>query len=129
MGGIVAGRDIALYPFCGFPQGHPTRLGGSPEDIARHCREMVAAGAAGVDLLAYRATDAAHEDLIRAARAALPQGRLIVAGSIASPERVRAMANLQVDAITIGTALFQGNFAPGRGGVAGQLKAALEALP
>ena len=33
----MAGTGIALYPFCGFPQGHPTRLGGSPADIARHC--------------------------------------------------------------------------------------------
>lgn len=129
MGKIVAGTGIALYPFCGFPQGHPTRLGGHPEDIARHCREMVAAGAAGVDLLAYRAIEAPPEDLIRAARAALSPGRLIVAGSVTGPERIRALADLKVDAITIGTALFQGIFAPGRRGIAAQLKAALDALP
>jgi len=129
MAQIVAGTGIELYPFCGFPQGHPTKLGGKPEDIARHCREMVAAGAAGVDLLAYRATDADPVDLIAAARQALAPGRLIVAGSIDSPERIRAMADLGVDGITIGTALFQEFFAPGRKGIVAQLKAALDAMP
>ncbi|MDA0219585.1 MAG: hypothetical protein O3B22_08375 [Proteobacteria bacterium] len=126
MAQIVAGTGVALYPFCGFPQGHPTRLGGSPADIARHCREMVAGAAAGVDLLAFRATDADPVDLIRAAREALAPGRLIVAGSIDSPQRVRAMADLGVDGITIGTALFQGVFAPVRIGIAEQLRAALD---
>ena len=129
LAGIVAGTGIELYPFCGFPQGHPTRLGGTPADIARHCREMMAAGAAGVDLLAWRATDADPVELIAAARGALAPGRLIVAGSIDSPERVRAMAGLGVDGLTIGTALFQGVFAPGRKGIAGQLQAALDAVP
>ncbi len=129
MADIAAGSGIALYPFCGFPQGHPTKLGGSPAEIAGHCRAMVAAGAAGVDLLAYRAVDADPVDLIKAARQALAPGRLIVAGSIDSPQRVRAMADLGVDAITIGTALFQGVFAPDRKGIAAQLEAALEAVP
>jgi hypothetical protein len=39
-------------------------------------------GCAGIDLLAYRATDAEPLDLVRAARAAT-SGRLVVAGSIA----------------------------------------------
>lgn len=129
MADITVGTGIALYPFCGFPQGHPTKLGGAPEDIARHCRDMVAAGAAGVDLLAFRAVDADPVDLIAAARDAVAPGRLIVAGSIDSPQRVRAMAELGVDAITIGTALFQEVFAPGRKGIAAQLQAALDSVP
>ena len=129
MADITAGTGIALYPFCGYPQGHPTKLGGAPADIARHCREMVAAGAAGVDLLAFRAVDADPHDLIAAARDAVAPGRLIVAGSIDSPQRVRAMAGLGVDAITIGTALFQEVFAPGRKGIAAQLQAALDSIP
>lgn len=129
MGAIVAGSGIALYPFCGRPQGHPTRLSGRAEEIASHCRALVDAGAQGVDLLAYRAVDDDPLAIVAAARRALGDGRLIVAGSIDSPDRIRQLADLGVDAITMGTALFEDAFAPDRRGVAAQLEAALAALP
>jgi hypothetical protein len=125
---VVGGSRIGYYPFVGFPVGHPTKLGGTPQDIADHCRAYMRRGAAGVDLLAYRATDSDPVDLVRAAREALPKGELIVAGSIDSPERVHLMAELGVDAITIGTAILDEVFAPDRPGVVGQLEAALEAI-
>jgi len=125
---VMGGSRIGYYPFVGFPTGHPTKLGGQPEDIAQHCREYMRRGAAGVDLLAYRATDADPVDLVRAARKALPKGELIVAGSINSPERVHLMAELGVDAITIGTAILEGSFAPGKTGIVAQLEAALDAI-
>lgn len=128
VGKILDGSGIAYYPFAGFPVGHPTRLGGTPGDIAGHCRAFMASGAAGVDLLAYRATDANPLDLVRAARAGLGAGELIVAGSIDSPARLRLMADAGADGVTIGTALFQNTFAPGQQGVAAQLAAALQAV-
>ena len=128
IGKVLAGSGIAYYPFAGFPVGHPTRLGGTPDDIAGHCRAFMASGAAGVDLLAYRATDADPLDLVRAARTGLGAGELIVAGSIDSPARLRLMADAGADGVTIGTALFQGTFAPGEPGVAAQLAAALQAV-
>ena len=55
---IIEGRDIDYLPFPGLPVGHPTRLGGDAELIERHCKEFESRGCAGVDLLAYRATEA-----------------------------------------------------------------------
>jgi hypothetical protein len=72
---VLEGSDIAYYPFPGFPVEHPTKLRGKPEDIAAHCRDFMAKGAAGVDLLAYRATDADPIDLVRQRRAAYGPSR------------------------------------------------------
>jgi hypothetical protein len=119
----IAGAGIAYYPFPGFPEGHPTRLGGKPAEIAEHCSTFVAKGCAGVDLLAYRATKADPLDLVRAARGALGGDRqLIVAGSVNSAERIRALRDAGADAFTIGSAIFDGSFSPRRSGVRAQLE-------
>lgn len=122
----IAGTAIKYYPFVGRPQGHPTSLLGSPQEIADDCRRADELGCAGVDLLAYRALAADPLDLVRGARAAL-RGRLIVAGSIASPERVSALAALGVDAFTIGTALFERRFATDQPSLREQIREALAA--
>lgn len=126
IGAVLEGSGIAYYPFAGFPVGHPTRLGGTPDDIAGHCRDYMAKGAAGVDLLAYRATDADPVALVHAARDGLGRGELIVAGSINGPDQLRLMREAGVDGVTIGTALFRNSFAAGRSGIADQLAAALD---
>ncbi len=117
----------SYYPFPGFPTGHPTRLGGTPADVAEHCRGFRAKGCAGADLLAYRATEADPLALVRAARQGLGDGRLVVAGSVNSPERIRALAGAGADAFTIGSAAFDGSFAPRQGALASQLRAILAA--
>lgn len=124
---ILAGCAIQYYPFPGFPQGHPTKLGGRPEDIAGHCREFLAKKCAGADLLAYRATDCEPLDLVRAARKALVDAWLIVAGSVNSPARIAELSEAGADAFTIGTAVLDGSFAPGRGGMEEQLGEVLAA--
>jgi 2,4-dienoyl-CoA reductase-like NADH-dependent reductase (Old Yellow Enzyme family) len=124
---IAAAGGTACYPFCGRPEGHPTRLGGSPASVAEDCRRLEAMGARGVDLLAYRATEADPIDLVRAARKAL-KGELIVAGSIASPERIRAVRDAGADAFTIGTSAIAGTFAKDRTGLTAQLEAILDAV-
>lgn len=124
---ILDGTDIGYYPFPGIPTGHPTRLGGSPEQVAEHCRNFREAGCAGVDLLAFRATEAEPIDLVRAARDALPDAGLIVAGSVDSPARIRALAEAGADAFTIGSAVFDGSFSPNRGAITSQLRDVLEA--
>jgi len=124
---ILAGSAIQYYPFAGFPEGHPTRLRGTPDDVAHHCRTYLGKACAGVDLLAYRATEADPLDLVRAARAALGESWLIVAGSVNSPQRVAALAAAGANAFTIGTAVLDYSFAPGRLGVAEQLGAAISA--
>ena len=119
---------IACYPFPGRPEGHPTRLGGSPDDIAADCRHFAEMGCAGADLLAYRATESEPLELIRAARAALgQQGRLIVAGNVDSPDAIRAVRGAGADAFTIGSAVLQGAFSPRKGLIHSQLRDVLAA--
>ena len=118
---LLAGTGIGYLPFAGRPEGHPTALGGSPQDVAADCTRYAALGCTGVDLLAYRATEADPLDLVRAARAAL-EGTLVVAGSVDSPARIRALAEAGADAFTIGTAALEGSFSPRKGMVASQLK-------
>ena len=123
---LLAGSGIAYYPFPGRPEGHPTRLHGSPAEVAADCARMEQAGCAGADLLAYRAVDAEPLALVEAARAAL-SGELIVAGSIDTPDQIQALAAAGVDAFTIGTAAFEGSFSPGREGLRAQIEDILAA--
>lgn len=118
---ILAGTHTDYFPFPGFPSGHPTKLGGSPADVTAHCESFRAAGCAGADLLAYRATEAQPLDLIRAARKGLGNGYLIVAGSITSRERIKAVAEAGANAFTIGTAVFDGSYNPRKGSILSQL--------
>ena len=120
--------DLSRYfPFPGRPVGHPTRLDGSSALVAEHCEKARAMGCGGVDLLAYRATQAEPLDLVRAARSALPDGKLIVAGSVNSRQRIHALAESGVDAFTIGSAVFDGSFSPAKGSLRGQVLDILEA--
>jgi hypothetical protein len=118
---ILEGTRTAYYPFPGFPSGHPTRLGGKSGDVTQHCEAFRAAGCAGADLLAFRATEADPLDLVRAARKGLGDGYLIVAGSITSRERIKAVADAGADAFTIGTAVFDGSYNPRKGSILSQL--------
>ena len=117
---ILAGNRVAYYPFPGRPEGHPTRLGGTPETVVVDCRRFAALGCAGVDLLAYRATEADPLALVRAARAATP-GQVIEAGSVNSPARIRALREAGADAFTIGSAAIDGSFSPRKGLLRSQL--------
>jgi hypothetical protein len=120
---LIAGAGIAYYPFPGFPQGHPTRLGGTADEIAAHCASFCDLGCAGVDLLAYRTVGADPLDLVRAARRAVgPDKGLIVAGSINSPTRIAALRDAGADAFTIGTAVFDGSFSQRKGALRSQLR-------
>jgi hypothetical protein len=120
---IIDGTNTTYYPFPGKPVGHPTKLGGSPADVEQHCRNFIAAGCAGADLLAYRATEADPLELVRAARRGLgPKAHLIVAGSVGSRDRIRAIADAGADAFTIGSAVFDGSYSPTKGSVLSQLR-------
>lgn len=135
MGGTEVEETLSLLrssatgylPFVGRPFEHPTRLAGHPERIAEDCRRAEAAGCAGVDLLAYRATEADPLDLVRAARAATT-GRLVVAGSITGAAQIRDLTAAGADAFTIGSAAFDGSLRPHAGGLRSQLSLALDAV-
>lgn len=122
---ILEGTRIAYFPFPGRPHDHPTRLGGSAEEVARDCRRFRAAGCAGADLLAYRAVEAPPVELVRAARAGLDAGRLIVAGSIDGRARLKEITDAGADAFTVGSAVFDGSWAPHAGTLESQLRAVL----
>ncbi len=123
---ILDGSGIAYLPFPGRPEGHPTRLGGTARMIEEDCRRFADMGCAGVDLLAYRATECDPLDLVRAARAGTP-GEVVVAGSIDSSERILAVAEAGGDAFTIGTAALEGAFSPRKGALTSQLRDVLDA--
>lgn len=125
--GLLHGTHIKYLPFAGRPFGHPTRLAGDPERIAADCLHAEAEGCAGVDLLAYRATEADPLDLVRAARAATT-GRLVVAGSIAGEDRIRAVAAAGADAFTIGSAAYEGSLQPHAGTIRSQLAPVLRTV-
>ena len=120
---ILDGTRIAYLPFPGRPHDHPTRLGGNAAQITEDCRRFRAAGCAGADLLAYRATEAEPVELVRGARTGLGDGKLIVAGSIASRARLAEIAVAGADAFTVGTAVFDGSWAPHAGTLEAQLRA------
>lgn len=124
---ILAGSAVSYLPFPGRPFDHPTKLGGSPPQVEEDCRRFRGCGCAGVDLLAYRATEAEPLELVRAARRGLEGGVLLVAGSVARPDQVRALAAAGADAFTVGSAVFDGSFAPHVGSLRSQLRAVLDA--
>jgi hypothetical protein len=123
---IIEGTGIEYLPFPGLPVGHPTRLGGDAELVERQCRDFDLSGCGGVDLLAYRATEADPLDLVRAARRGTA-GYLVVAGSISTRAQIADLRAAGADAFTIGTAVFDGSFSPRKGNIASQLRDVLEA--
>jgi hypothetical protein len=126
---ILLGSGIAYFPFPGRPYGHPTQLGGIAADVAAQSADYMALGCAGVDLLAYRATEAEPLDLVHAARRGLgPDGRLICAGGVDSPARIAALAAAGCDAFTVGSAVFDGTFASVRPGVMSQIEMIMACL-
>jgi hypothetical protein len=123
---ILKGRATRYLPFAGKPIGHPTRLAGSAPEVEAQCRAFAASGCAGVDILAYRATESEPLDLVAACRRGFrDSGTVVVAGSVNSRERVAAVRAAGADAFTIGTAAIDASYAPGAGPLAAQLKAVL----
>ena len=123
---ILAGSAVQYLPFPGRPFDHPTKLGGTAAQVEADCRRFQDMGCAGVDLLAYRATEADPLDLVRAARRGI-RGTLLVAGSVQGAAQIQALAAAGADAFTIGSAAFDGSFAPRMGSLRSQLRAVLDA--
>ena len=123
----ILGDLSGYFPFPGRPVGHPTRLEGSTALIAEHAARASAMGCGGVDVLAYRATEADPLDLVRAARNALPGRKLIVAGSVHSKAQIYDLAHAGADAFTVGSAIFAGTFSPTKGSLRGQILDILDA--
>ena len=127
--GLLAGSRARYLPFAGKPFGHPTRLAGGAAEVEAQCRALAHKGCPGVDILAYRATEADPLALVAACRRGFDGcGVIVVAGSVNSGERVAALRAAGADAFTIGTAAIEGSYAPGGGPLEAQLAAILADL-
>lgn len=113
-------NDIKYLPFCGKVSGHPSVLGGSPEEITADAKRLQDAGCQGTDVLAYRNPNNPEkiiEHLVK--NIDFP---IVVAGSISSFERIDIVQKLNPWTFTIGSALFDGKFGSDKT-FYGQLKA------
>jgi hypothetical protein len=121
----VLPERIRYCPFPGRVVDHPSVLLGTTEEIAIDAHRLTALDhVTGVDLLAYRHPTADPVALIgEVVRRA--SGPVIVAGSIASIDRIRAVIETGAWGYTIGSAIFDGVL-PGGPSIADQVRRVLE---
>ena len=123
---ILAGSGIKYMPFPGRVVGHPSVLCGPAEVIVESAVALAAMdGVSGLDLLAYRYSGDV-EALIRAVVDAVSIP-IVAAGSIASEERIKTVAELGVWGFTVGSAVFENAFQTDKKTVREQLCAILAA--
>jgi hypothetical protein len=122
---LLAGHGLRYCPFPGRVVGHPSTLEGRIDEIAADASALTArAGVHGLDLLAYRHRTADVPRLVRAVVEA-SSGPVIVAGSVAGPDQIRALAAAGAWAFTIGGAIVEGRF-PGGPDIAAQVRHVLD---
>lgn len=104
-------RRVKYLPFCGRVAGSPSVLTGGIDEIIGDARTMLDKGVYGIDLLAFR-----HEQGAALARrfCASVTAPAVIAGSIDSKRRIDFMNEINPWAFTMGSALFTGNYAPGK---------------
>ena len=133
LGGTHAADGAGILPegirYCPFPGrvvDHPSVLLGTIEEIAADAERLTALDhVTGLDLLAYRHPTADHLALIRGV-VRRSSGPVIVAGSIASIDRVLAVCEAGAWGYTIGSAIFDG-LLPGAPSIPDQVSHVLEA--
>ncbi|KMW60398.1 4-hydroxythreonine-4-phosphate dehydrogenase [Candidatus Rhodobacter oscarellae] len=120
---VTRDHPLRYYPFPGRITGHPSVLEGPDRDIVASARALAdLEHVHGLDLLAYR-FEGDVESLMQRVSAAVSKP-VIVAGSIDSEARVRAVAQAGAAAFTVGTAAFAGAF-PGAEGFVDQVRSIL----
>ncbi|WP_419913756.1 cupin domain-containing protein [Hoeflea sp.] len=118
---VLNGSGIDYYPFPGRIVDHPSVLEGTVAEIAQSARDLASRdGVGGLDLLAYRSPTADVPELIAAVCAAAGKP-VIVAGSIASKERIAAVRSAGAAGFTIGTAALEGHYPAEGEGLEAQL--------
>ncbi len=109
---LLADTSIRYFPFAGRITGHPSVLEGTLEEITENAREITAlARVDGLDLLAYRW--AGDVPRLMEAVVAAASGPVVIAGSIATAEQIRAAANAGAWGFTIGGAALDRALVPG----------------
>lgn len=122
---LIGGSPIRYFPFPGTVGGHPSVLRGTIQEIAESARRLGALpGVHGLDLLAYR-YEGDVEVLVAAVMRATPVP-VIAAGSISTPAQIQRLATLGVWGFTVGTAIFERQFAPHEPSIQAQVTAVLK---
>lgn len=112
-----------FMPYIGEVVGHPCMLRGRIEEIVDYAKRVERLGVSGINLLAYRYygdVDRLLESVKKAVD--IP---IIVAGGIDSFQRIRKIKALDMWGFTIGSAIFEKNFAP-KGDLREQITAVVE---
>ena len=124
---VIEGSAIQYFPFPGRIVGHPSILTGSVDEIVDSAVALASLdGVHGLDLLAYR-SNLDGEALIQAVCDATAKP-VIVAGSIASPERIRRVRDAGAAGFTIGTAAISGRYPADGEDLGAQLEAIVKDL-
>ena len=125
-GADILPDSVRYCPFPGRVVDHPSVLLGTIDEIAADAERLTALDhVTGLDLLAYRHPTADIEALIREV-VRRSSGPVIVAGSIASIDRVLAVTETGAWGYTIGSAILDG-LLPGAPSIADQVRGVLEA--
>lgn len=110
---VLEQYGLKYFPFPGKVGGSPVMLTGTIEEIVADSERLIAEGADGVDLTAYRYADGDPLELARAVGEKIGMDKLTIAGSVGNEERMDAMKELKCHAYTMGSALFNSNFVKG----------------
>ncbi len=102
-------KSIKYCPFVGKVDGSPSILQGSLESMLDQSRSFAKKGIYGVDLLGYRYVEGDPAELSSAYIKTSPIPT-ILAGSIASKERIQNVLKMNPEYFTMGSALFTKSF-------------------
>jgi hypothetical protein len=104
----IKDTDVTYLPFLGNVSGSPSILEGTPEELIDEGMRYIDLGVTGFDILAFRhVTD--PESIASACARQIP-GTIVIAGSIASKERMQFVDNIGAWGFTMGSALFDDAF-------------------
>lgn len=121
---MLAGTGIRYFPYAGTVIGHPGTLDGTTEEILADIDAMQQS-VTGVNLLAYRHVSGEGDRLVKEVCAASPIP-VLVAGAVASVERIRHVSEAGAWGFTIGAAVLDRKVVPGTS-VTNQLRTVLDA--
>lgn len=121
---ILQGTGIEYFPYAGSVIGHPGKLDGSVQEILADVERMRFA-VSGVNLLAYRDLRGQGDHIVREVCAASPIP-VLVAGAVASVDRIRYVSEAGAWGFTIGAAVLDRKVVPGAN-VTVQLRTVLDA--
>jgi hypothetical protein len=123
---LVSTTNVLYFPFPGRVVGHPSILEGPMDAIVASAREISAQrGVHGLDLLAYRFAGDVPRLIAEVVDAS--SCPVVVAGSVESDARIRAVCRAGAWAFTVGSAVFEAAF-PAPPTTAAQVRYVLDRL-